>query len=437
MEKTNIFHHKDDIAQRGENKLAAYNSQACELLAERLSEQGVDIETVKSALKVQRIETPSWGYGDSGTRFKVFPWPGAARDVYEKLADAAFVHRLTGVAPSVALHIPWDRVKDWAALEQYAQDQGIEIGAINPNLFQDNAYRLGSVCHPDAAVRRRAIDHLLECVEICRATGSTILSLWLADGTNYAGQDDIRARKRRLADALAQVYATFPADLRLLIEYKFFEPAFYHTDLADWGMAYALSLKLGPQAQVLVDTGHHPQGTNVEQIVAFLLDENKLGGFHFNSRKYADDDLIVGTVNPFELFCIFNELVAAQKTGDPGVADCAGNVAYMIDQSHNIEGKIASMIVSVINCQIALAKALLVDRARLAEHQAAGDVLGAHRVLHAAYETDVRPLLAQVRVEMGLDPDPIAAFQASGYAEKVAQERGLAAGSDGGYPGTS
>ncbi len=406
-----------------------------EQLADSLSASGVNVDAVKSALKTQHIETPSWGYGNSGTRFKVFPWPGAARDVYEKLTDAAFVHKLTGVAPSVALHIPWDRVDDWSALRQYAEDLGIQIGAINPNVFQDDVYRLGSVCHPAPAVRRRAIEHMLECVEICQATNSTVLSLWFADGTNYAGQDSICARKHRLFDALAEVYAALPAGVRMLIEYKFFEPAFYHTDLPDWGTAYALTLKLGPQAQVLVDTGHHPQGTNVEQIVAFLLDEGKLGGFHFNSRKYADDDLIVGTVNPFELFCIFNELVAAERTDDPTVAECAYHVAYMIDQSHNIEGKIEPMIVSVINCQNAYAKALLVDRTALAERQAAGDVLGAHRVLIEAYETDVRPLLAQVRAEAGLQPDPIAAFRASGYGEKAAHERGLAAAGGSGYQG--
>jgi len=404
-------------------------------LAEHLTDRGMDVASVKMALKTQHIETPSWAYGNSGTRFKVFPWPGAARNVYEKLADAAFVHKLTGVAPSVALHIPWDKVDDWAGLKQYAESLGVRIGAINPNLFQDEAYRLGSVCHPDPAVCRQAVEHMLECVEICKATGSTILSLWFADGTNYAGQDDIRARKRRLEEALAEVYAALPPDVRMLIEYKFFEPAFYHTDLADWGTAYALALKLGPQAQVLVDTGHHAPGTNVEHIVAFLLDEGKLGGFHFNSRKYADDDLIVGSVNPFELFCIYNELVAAERCDDPFIAQCARNVAYMIDQSHNIEGKIEAMIVSVMNCQTAYAKALLVDRAKLAERQAAGDVLGAHRVLMEAYETDVRPLLAQVRVEMGLEPDPLAAFHASGYADKVARERGTAGAAGSGYPG--
>ena len=402
------------------------HSEAYDLLAVRLADRGLDIEGVKSALKAQRIETPSWGYGDSGTRFKTFPWPGAARDVRERLADAAMVHRLTGICPSLALHIPWDKVDDWAELVGYAESLGLRIGAINPNLFQDDAYRLGSVCHPDPAVRRQAVEHILECVEIARATGSTLLSLWFADGTNYPGQDSIRQRKQRLLDSLRQVYAAMPAGMRMLIEYKFFEPAFYHTDIADWGIAYALATKLGPQAQVLVDTGHHPQGTNIEHIVAFLLDEGRLGGFHFNARKYADDDLIVGTVNPFELFLIYNELVAA--------GDAARDVAYMIDQSHNIEPKIEAMVQSVLNVQAAYARALIVDRGDLAERQAAGDVLGAHRVLTDAFETDVRPLLAQVRLEMGLDPDPLAALRASGYEQKVAAERSAASGAGGGFP---
>jgi L-rhamnose isomerase/sugar isomerase len=401
-----------------------------------LSARGVDVEAVKSALKAQRIETPSWGYGNSGTRFKVFAWPGAARNVYEKLADAAFIHRLTGVAPSVALHIPWDKVDDWAALKEYAAGLGLHIGAINPNLFQDDVYKFGSVCHPDPAVRRRAVEHVLECVAIMKATGSGILSVWLADGTNYAGQDSIRARKRRMEEALAEVYAALPAGSRMLIEYKFFEPAFYHTDLADWGMAATVARRLGPQAQVLVDTGHHAPGTNVEHVVAFLLDEGLLGGFHFNSRKYADDDLIVGTVNPFELFLIYNELVAAERDADETVSACARNVAYMIDQSHNVEPKLEAMLQSVLNCQAAYAKALLVDRRALAARRAGQDVLGAYRVLAEAYETDVRPLLAQVRIEMELELDPIAAYRASDYPARVAQERGSAEGSGGGYPGS-
>jgi L-rhamnose isomerase/sugar isomerase len=326
-------------------------------------------------------------------------------------------------------------VEDWAALRAYAADLGIEIGAINPNLFQDDAYKFGSLCHPDPAVRAQAVDHMLDCIEIMEATGSEILSLWLADGTNYPGQDSIRARKRRLEAAPAEVTAALPEGARLLIEYKVFEPAFYHTDLADWGMAANLARKLGPQAQVLVDTGHHAPGTNVEQIVAFLLDETLLGGFHFNDRNYADDDLIVGTSHPFRLFLIYNELVSAAQSGDAGVAACARNVAYMIDQSHNIEPKLEAMLLSVLNCQEAYAKALLVDREALAERQAALDVLGAHRLLKDAFATDVRPLLAQLRCEMGLHPDPMAAYQASEYPQKIAQERSEAGHGSSGYPG--
>ncbi|TMG69044.1 MAG: L-rhamnose isomerase [Chloroflexi bacterium] len=381
-----------------------------------------------------RVETPSWGYGNSGTRFKVFAQPGAARTVEEKLADAGMVNRLTGICPTVAIHIPWDRVDDWDALNKVAENHGVKIGAINPNLFQDDDYMLGSLANPSAAVRRRAIDHILECIQIAHKAGSSIVSLWLADGTNYPGQDDLRSRSMRLGEGLKQVYAALPAGIRLLVEYKFFEPGFYSTDLPDWGTAYAMCLELGPQAEVLVDTGHHAQGVNIEQIVARLLERGRLGGFHFNARKYADDDLIVGSTNPFELFLIFNELVAAEEDSDEKVATTARNVAYMIDQSHNIEPKLEAMVQSVMNIQTAHAKALLVDRASLGEAQADGDVLGANRVLVEAYETDVRPILAEARERLGIDPDPVAALRHSGYAEGVARERGTAA-AGGGYPG--
>jgi L-rhamnose isomerase/sugar isomerase len=265
---------------------------------------------------------------------------------------------------------------------------------------------------------------------IAQSVGSNIISLWLADGTNYPGQDDLRRRRRRLLDSLQTIYAALPAGMRFLIEYKFFEPSFYSTDLPDWGTSLLMSQKLGPQAEVLVDTGHHPQGTNIAQIVAQLLDEGRLGGFHFNDRRYADDDLIVGSQNPFELFCIFNEIVGAGADGNTN----AGRIAYMIDQSHNIEPKIEAMLQSVLNIQMAYAKALLVDRTALREAQEYGDVLGAYRVLQTAYETDVRPLLSEVRVRQGLDPDPIAAFRSSGYAERVARER-IAAATSSGYPG--
>lgn len=382
-----------------------------------------------TALRAQATETPSWGYGNSGTRFKTFSYPGAATTVWEKVADAALVHKLTGVAPRVALHIPWDRVDDWAELKRYAEGLGIGLGAINPNVFQDEVYRLGSLGHPDGAVREKAVQHLLECCDVMRETGSKDLSLWFADGTNYAGQDDLRERKARFEHGLAEVYAALPEGGRMLLEYKPFEPAFYATDLADWGMAYAHCLKLGPQAQVLVDLGHHLQGANIEQIVSFLLAEGKLGGFHFNNRRYADDDLVVGSSNPFELFCIYAELVLAEWDGVPGV----GAVAYMIDQSHNIEGKLEAMLLSVLNCQEAYAKALHIDAAALRAAQRSGDVLGAHNVLTDAFKTDVRPRLGAFREELGLDPDPQGALKRGGYAEKNAQARGSAA-AGGGYP---
>lgn len=394
-------------------------------LTDRLSKRNIDIEAVKTKLKEQRVETPSWGYGNSGTRFKTFGFPGAANTIHEKLADAALVHRLTGVCPTVALHIPWDKVDDWTALSQYASDLGVAIGAINTNTFQADIYKFGSICHPDPAVRRTAIDHHLECIDIAKTTGSDSISLWYADGTNYAGQDSFRGRRQRMIESLGEVYDALPAGMRMLIEYKFYEPAFYHTDLSDWGVAYSVAQRLGPKAQVLVDTGHHAQGTNIEHIVATLLYEGKLGGFHFNSRKYGDDDLIVGTTNPFELFLIFNELVDA--------GDAAKEVAYMIDQSHNVEPKLEAMLQSVVNIQSAYAKALLVDRKALQERQSDCDVLGAYRVLTDAYESDVRPLLEQVRSELDLAPDPIVALKESGYEQKVALERGVAEGG-GGYP---
>ena len=368
-------------------------------------------------LRRLEIETPSWGYGNSGTRFHVYPWPGAARDVYERMADAALVHRLTGCCPSVALHIPWDAVADYADLRRYAEEQGIRIGAINPNLFGDDDYRLGSLCHPDPEVRAKALAHCRECVEIAREVESEVISLWLADGTNYPGQDDLRDRHARLLSGLEEIYAALPDGMRLLVEYKFFEPGFYSTDLPDWGTAALACRRLGPQAQVLVDTGHHPQGTNIEQIVAVLLSEGLLGGFHFNNRKYADDDLIVGSIDPFELFRIMREIARAEAPEQ---------IAFMIDQSHNVEGKIDAMIQSVVNIQTAYAKALLVDDGRLAAAQRAGDVLGAHRVLLEAFETDVRPFLARLREELGIDPDPVEAFRRGGYAERLARERGVA-----------
>jgi L-rhamnose isomerase/sugar isomerase len=374
-----------------------------------------ELAAVKAALKTQAVETPSWAYGNSGTRFKVFAQPGVPRTPQEKLDDAGKVHEFTGVAPTVALHIPWDKVDDYAALAKHAEERGLKLGAINSNTFQDDDYKLGSICHPDAGVRRKALNHLLECVDIMDATGSRDLKLWFADGTNYPGQDDIRARQDRLAEGLAEVYGRLGDEQRMLLEYKFFEPAFYSTDVPDWGTAYTHCLRLGPKAQVVVDTGHHAPGTNIEFIVATLLREGKLGGFDFNSRFYADDDLMVGAADPFQLFRIMYEVVRG--------GGFSPEVAFMLDQCHNIEAKIPAIIRSVMNVQEATAKALLVDREALSEAQQAGDVLGANAVLMDAYNTDVRPLLAEVRQEMGLDPDPMAAYRRSGWAQKIAEER--------------
>ncbi|MEU6073763.1 L-rhamnose isomerase [Micromonospora sp. NPDC047074] len=374
-------------------------------------------ERVKQALRAQRIETPSWAYANSGTRFRVFPQEGVPRDPYEKIADAAVVHRLTGVAPTVALHIPWDRVDDYADLAGYAADQGVALGAINANVFQDSDYKLGSVTNPDPGIRRKAIDHLIECVDIMDRTGSRDLKLWFSDGTNYPGQDDIRARQDRLAAALRETYDRLGGNQRMLLEYKLFEPAFYTTDVPDWGTAYAHCLELGPKAQVVIDTGHHAPGTNIEFIVAFLLRAGRLGAFDFNSRFYADDDLMVGAADPFQLFRIMYEIVR----GD-ALRPEAG-IAFMLDQCHNIEPKIPAIIRSVLNVQEATAKALLVDADALATAQQAGDVLGANAALMDAYNSDVRPLLAELRAELGLDPDPIAAYARSGYFEKIRTDR--------------
>jgi L-rhamnose isomerase/sugar isomerase len=377
----------------------------------------VDSTNVRAGIRALQIEVPSWAYGNSGTRFKVFSQPGVPRDPWEKLADAAQVHRFTGAAPSVSLHIPWDAVDDYAKLAKHAAEVGVRIGMINSNVFQDDDYRLGSVTNPDPRIRRKATDHLLACVDVMDATGSRDLKLWFADGLNYPGQDDLRSRQDRLGEALREVYARLGDDQRMVLEYKFFEPAFYATDVPDWGTSFAHCLELGPKAQVVVDTGHHAPGTNIEFIVAFLLRAGKLGAFDFNSRFYADDDLIVGAADPFQLFRILHEVNLG------GGFASTSNVTFMLDQCHNIEPKIPGQIRSIMNVQEAVAKVLLVDRAALANAQAAGDVLGAHGVLMDAYNTDVRPLLAEVREEQHLHPDPMKAYAASGYAEQIATDR--------------
>jgi L-rhamnose isomerase/sugar isomerase len=368
-------------------------------------------------LESQAIELPSWAFGNSGTRFKVFGTPGTPRTIQEKIADAAQVNAFTGLAPSVALHIPWDKVDDYAALGAFAQDHGVTLGTVNSNTFQDDAYKFGSLTHVDPAVRQMAIDHHFECIDVMNATGSRDLKVWLADGTNYPGQGDIRGRQDRLADSLASIYARIGQDQRLVLEYKFFEPAFYHTDVPDWGTSYAQVSALGERAMVCLDTGHHAPGTNIEFIVAQLLRLGKLGSFDFNSRFYADDDLIVGAADPFQLFRILYEVIRGGGYGPDST------VAFMLDQCHNVEEKIPGQIRSVLNVQEMTARALSVDTVALTKAQNAGDVLRANGIMMDAFYSDVRPDLAAWRESRGLPADPMAAFAASGYQEKISTGR--------------
>ncbi len=373
--------------------------------------------SIADRLADQAIELPSWAFGNSGTRFKVFSTPGTPRTIREKLSDAAKVHELTGLAPKVALHIPWDKVDDYAALRSYAAALGVELGTINSNTFQDDIYKFGSLTHVDESVRRKAIEHHFECIEIMSLTGSRDLKIWLADGTNYPGQGDLRGRQDRLADSLAQIYARIGPEQRLVLEYKFFEPAFYHTDVPDWGTSYAQVLALGERAMVCLDTGHHAPGTNIEFIVAQLLRLGKLGSFDFNSRFYADDDLIVGAADPFQLFRILFEVIRGGGYGpDSGVA-------FMLDQCHNVEDKIPGQIRSVLNVQEMTARALLVDIEALTAAQQAGDVLGANAVVMDAFYTDVRPDLAAWRESRGLPADPVRAYTDSGYQKQIEADR--------------
>jgi L-rhamnose isomerase / sugar isomerase len=377
----------------------------------------ITFDDIATELERQAIELPSWAFGNSGTRFKVFAQPGVPRDPFEKLADAAQVHLHTGLAPSVALHIPWDRVDDFDKLRRHADDLGVRLGTINTNTFQDDDYKLGSFCHVDERVRAKAIAHAVECVDVMDVTGSRDLKVWLPDGLNYPGQGDLRDRQDRLADSLAQVYARLGDDQRLVLEYKFFEPAFYATDVPDWGTSYVQCVALGERAVVCLDTGHHAPGTNIEFIVMQLLRLGRLGAFDFNSRFYADDDLIVGAADPFQLFRIMFEVVRG------GGYDEGSGVSFMLDQCHNIEAKIPGQIRSVLNVQEMTARALLVDRDALLVAERAGDVLGANTVLMDAFYTDVRGDLADWRSSRGVPADPMAAYAAGGYQERIAADR--------------
>ncbi|MGN6088272.1 MAG: L-rhamnose isomerase [Actinomycetales bacterium] len=375
-----------------------------------------DLTSIQDQLARQAIELPSWAFGNSGTRFRVFGTPGTARDPYEKVSDAAQVHKHTGLAPTVALHIPWDKVDSYADLRKHAQDNGVDLGTVNSNTFQDDDYKFGSVTHADDRIRQKAIDHHFECIDVMNETGSRDLKIWLADGTNYPGQDAMRARQDRLADSLQKIYERIGEGQRLVLEYKFFEPAFYHTDVPDWGTSYVQTAALGDRAVVCLDTGHHAPGTNIEFIVMQLLRLGKLGSFDFNSRFYADDDLIVGAADPFQLFRILFEVIQGGGYANP-------DVAFMLDQCHNLEAKIPGQIRSVLNVQEATAKALLVDTEALAAAQRANDVLAANVVFMDAFNTDVRADLAAWRESRGLPADPMAAYTASGYQQKIEADR--------------
>ncbi|MDZ7914079.1 MAG: L-rhamnose isomerase [Rhodococcus sp. (in: high G+C Gram-positive bacteria)] len=379
---------------------------------------------ISEALADQSIELPSWAFGNSGTRFKVFGSAGAPRDPYEKLADAAKVHELTGLAPSVALHIPWDLVDDFDKLGTHAANLGVRLGTVNTNTFQDEDYKFGSLTHVDERVRAKAIAHMHQCIDIMDVIGSRDLKIWLPDGTNYPGQGDLRDRQDRLADSLRQVYDRLSEHQRLVLEYKFFEPAFYATDVPDWGTSYAHSVALGERAFVCLDTGHHAPGTNIEFIVAQLLRLGRLGSFDFNSRFYADDDLIVGAADPFQLFRIMFEVIRGGGYGPDS------EVAFMLDQCHNVEEKIPGQIRSVLNVQEMTTRALLVDRAALTEAEKLGDVLGAHEIFMDAFYTDVRSDLADWRVSRGLPAEPMQAYRESGYADHINSTRtgGIQAG---------
>jgi L-rhamnose isomerase/sugar isomerase len=379
-------------------------------------------EHIFEALDAFAIELPSWGFANTGTRFGKFIQPAAASSIEEKLSDAGQVHQFAGCCPSVAVHVLWDLpngVNDADGLRAMASRYGVRIGAINPNVFQDQCYKYGSLGNPDAEVREKALEHLLDSVRIAWATGSRDISLWFADGSNYPGTQNIRNRRGWFEAGLREMHASLGEEMRMLVEYKPFEPAFYHTDIADWGMALLLARAAGPQAKVLVDTGHHYQAQNIEQIVAWLLGENMLGGFHFNDRRYADDDLTLGSIDPYQLFRIFHEILFFEfETGQKA------DIAYMIDQSHNLKGKIEAMIQSVTVAQELYAKAALVNHGALAAHQSVCDLVDAEECLKSAFFADVRPAIVDWRKSKGLPEDPMAEFRGSGYLERITAERG-------------
>jgi L-rhamnose isomerase/sugar isomerase len=378
-------------------------------------------ERAFKALDGFQIEIPSWGFANTGTRFGKFVQAAAATTIEEKFADAAEVNKLTGATPTLALHVLWDLpegLKDVPEVRSLERKFGVKSGSINPNLFQDQEYKFGSLCNPSAEIRERALEHMLDSIEIGKALGSRDVSLWMADGSNYPGTQSMRRRVEWLEEALRTSHERLGPNQRLLVEYKPFEPAFYHTDIADWGMASHFAREAGPQAKVLVDTGHHYSAQNIEQVVAWLLHMGMLGGFHFNDRRYADDDLTLGSIDPYQIFRIFHEIHAAADDG------LAMEIAYMIDQSHNLKGKIEAMVQTVMTAQELYLKAALVDRERLAELQKNCELVAAEELFRGAFWSDVRPLTRAWRETRGLAADPLEALRASGYVEKIGRERG-------------
>lgn len=390
------------------------------ILVEQLSEKNIEVESIKEYLKKQVVELPSWAVGNSGTRYGTFLQSGAASNIWEKIDDCAEIQRCLGVTPTMASHVTWDKTEDgnYLPVRDYALQKGMRIGTVHPNTFSGQEFRLGSICSPIAEVRQNTKEHFRKCVDITREMGSKTIGMWLADGTNYPGQDNLRERKHRMQEGLKVLYDAMDSDMTLMLEYKPFEPFFYTTDINDWGMSLLMCQKLGSRAKVLVDLGHHVSGVNIEHIIATLLDEGRLGAFHLNNRRYADDDLIAGTVNPHELFLIFKEIVDAGHDG------LNNQITYMLDQSHNIENSLEGIIYSVMNIQTAYAKALIIDRKQLAIAQEKQDIVESNRILMQAYNTDVEPLLSVVREEIGLiDIDPLRNFREHGYMNKIRSER--------------
>ena len=394
--------------------------QKMSLLNEDLENRNIDVDDVKSAVKNMIIELPSWSVGNSGTRYGTFRDKGAARSVWDKIDDCAEIQRVLGICPVMASHVLWDVTDDgqYIPVREYAEKKGMRIGTVHPNTFSGQEFRFGSLCSPIKEVRDQTAEHFKECVRMAREMGSKVIGMWVADGTNYPGQDSLRERKQRLYEGLKVLYDELDDDMEMVLEYKPFEPFFYTSDVQDWGMAKLMCDKLGDKAKVLVDLGHHLDGVNIEQIISILLDEDKLGGFHFNNRRYADDDLISGTVKPLEMFMIFKEIVDARKDG------INADITYMLDQSHNIEPSIEGIIYSVMNIQTAYAKSLIIDRKSLKEAQASNDVIKTNRIIMEAFNTDIEPLIATCRNEMGLsDVDPINNYRNNGWAKKIADTR--------------